>query len=338
MTLEGLQKQLSTHPTGGILCQFGELSAFIRGHDQYKSQKGTDREIWLELWDGDCIPGVRVNESFYLDKPRVSVIGGIQRRTFKEVFGGNKGFFLEDGTVHRFLFNYEGNNPRDYRISEWPEKDEALWCNIINSANALVDDDFSADLRHTGDARTTFENWRMDLRVWALKLPNIISTFLPKVESYCLRLAGIIHCFWKLHNGEKPGPTLDVTDVERGIAAIEFYMSNAVQAMYGLHNKETKSSQIDNHQDQEVDMLIKALTVAENKLDNGMITTGEFTSIYNSVNADREKELSPRKMGELIKKHKLTKSTNRERANNLQGICLVWDEKGESFIRNNMQP
>jgi hypothetical protein len=102
LTLEGLRDDLVNSPHGGLVVIQDEISAFLSGQNQYKS-KGTDREAWLCLYDGNPTRIVRVGRSIYISGARVSIFGGVQPQVFKTFFGGEDGLYLSDGTL--FLGN-----------------------------------------------------------------------------------------------------------------------------------------------------------------------------------------------------------------------------------------
>lgn len=335
LTLEGLHNQLQRHPTGGLLCHLGELSAFIRSQDQYKSKKGTDRESWLSLWDGEDVAIVRANKSFEIYDPRVSVVGGIQRRVFKEVFGGQNGFYLEDGTVHRFLYNYEEPESLPPNLEEWSEENEELWRSLVQKANHLVGQGLDITLDLTDAAKQELLEWRKGIRIIGRQLPSEVYKFLPKAERYCLRLAGVIHCIWKLSEDIAPGPNIEVEDLQRGIAAVEFYLSNAVQAMMNLRGKQQPTGEPKGRTPVEP-LFAKALLEAKGKLDNGLITCGELTDIFNQVSPARMLDITAKQIGVWIDEYGLTKTPERQRANGIQGFCLIWDEKADQFIQDHL--
>jgi len=332
LTIEGLHKQLNFHPTGGILCSLSELSSFIRGQDEYKSKKGTDRESWLLLWDGNNVQIARAKESINIRDPRASVVGGIQRRVFKDVFGGQKGFYLEDGTIHRFLFHYEAGVVYEPTREEWSEKNEEVWEKIVKEAHDLVGQGLDISLELTDEAKQEFLEWQRGLQD---DFPTEVSGFIPKAVSYCLRLAGVIHCMWKLSEGTAPGPKIDVEDLRRGIVAVEFYLSNAVQAMMSLRGKQGPTAE---PQEQIPDETIfaRALLEAKGKLDKGLITCGELAEIFNEVSPTGKPDVTAKQIGVWIDEHGLTKHPDSKRANGRQGICLTWDEKADQFIQDHL--
>jgi len=335
LTLEGLHNQLQRHPTGGLLCHLGELSAFIRSQDQYKSKKGTDRESWLSLWDGDDVEIVRANKSFDIPDPRVSVVGGIQRRVFKEVFGGQNGFYLEDGTVHRFLYNYEEPKSLLPTLEDWSEDNEELWKAIVQKAHELVEQGLDITLDLTDAAKQELLEWRKGLRIIGRQLPSEVSNFLPKAERYCLRLAGVIHCMWKLSEGTAPGPKIDVEDLQRGIIATEFYMSNAVQAMMDLRGKQRSTTE-PKEQTPVEPIFARALSEAKGKQDDGLITCGELADIFNQVSPAGMPDITAKQIGIWIDEFGLTKHPDPKRANGRQGICLTWDKKADQFVKDHL--
>lgn len=92
LTIEALRDELTEHPTGGLLVLLDELSTFVSGQNQYKSGgKGTDREAWLCLHDGNPARIIRAGKSVFIAGSRIQLCGGIQPEIFRSAFSGDAG-------------------------------------------------------------------------------------------------------------------------------------------------------------------------------------------------------------------------------------------------------
>ncbi len=111
-TVEALAMVLNENPRG-LLVHRDELSAWLRSMDQYKTGKGSDRQFWLSVWSNKyhSVDRKGQQEPIMLDRPCVSVYGGIQPDVLHEIKSGR-----EDGLLDRFLFTY----PEPMR-SRWTE-------------------------------------------------------------------------------------------------------------------------------------------------------------------------------------------------------------------------
>jgi len=138
LTLEGLRTDLDQHPTGGIIALLNEASSLISGQNQYKA-RGTDREAWLALHDGQPARIIRAGKSVLITGARVQISGGIQPEIFKRVFGGDEGQYLADGTVFRCLFTYNPANHHPLTLDGWTEADRLPWENTLQNALEWAD-------------------------------------------------------------------------------------------------------------------------------------------------------------------------------------------------------
>lgn len=117
-TVEALAAVLEGNPRG-VLVTRDELSAFVRGMDQYKNHRGTDRQFYLSAWSNSPVTVDRKNleEPLFLLKPFVGVVGSIQPGILSELTANRHG--LEgDGFLDRFLFAYPEPMP-----SRWSDEE-----------------------------------------------------------------------------------------------------------------------------------------------------------------------------------------------------------------------
>lgn len=78
VTIEAIAPMLLT--SGGLVVCLDELSGWVSSMDQFKpGGKGNEKQTHLTLWDGGTIKNDRKGQdSIYLERPVVSVVGGIQ--------------------------------------------------------------------------------------------------------------------------------------------------------------------------------------------------------------------------------------------------------------------
>lgn len=123
-TVEALMLVLRDNPRG-VMVSVDELGGWVRSMDQYKSGKGSDRQKWLSMWSNNPIKVDRKKqETVALDRPFVSIYGGIQPGILPEIADGR-----EDGMLDRFLLSY-------------PEPVENCWSDVEiseDSKEALAD-------------------------------------------------------------------------------------------------------------------------------------------------------------------------------------------------------
>ena len=112
-TIEALVSILEDNPRG-LLVHKDELTGWVRGMDQYKGGKGSDRQHWLSFWSGDEVVvdrKSRQGEPIIVARPFVSLFGGIQPSMLGELGAG-----AEDGLMDRFLYCYPA--PRHIRFND----------------------------------------------------------------------------------------------------------------------------------------------------------------------------------------------------------------------------
>jgi putative DNA primase/helicase len=88
----------------GVLVAKDELAGWLRAMDQYKAGgKGSDRQVWLALWNSDPIIIDRKSdpEPIMVQDPFIAISGGIQPEVLHDLSKGP-----EDGMLDRFVCGY----------------------------------------------------------------------------------------------------------------------------------------------------------------------------------------------------------------------------------------
>ncbi len=332
LTLEGLRTDFTGH--GGSICIMDELSSFISGQNQYK-KKGNDREAWLTIHDGNPARIVRAKESITISGARISLFGGIQPTVWQTCFSGEKGLFLEDGTVYRFLSTFEGDTLYKLTPESWSDENRGAWERTLTLAmewadQAILHEDWkSKSLCLSEDAQAYFLDWRNDIYSKKTELPDQLKGFLPKITSYALRLSGVLYCMDRFAVGSFPGAILTENDIHKGISAATFYLGHIVDAMQALCSKDRI---IPFEMTDQVKHLAATLESLKSELDNGRLAVGFICERFNQMCA--EDNTSVRMMGSLLRNNGLTIPAKRYRANGKVGAyCLVWDKKTKNFLK-----
>ena len=91
-TVEALAVVLEDNPRGVLLAR-DELSAFVRGMDQYKNHRCSDRQFYLSAWSNSAVSVDRKNleEPIFLARPFVGVVGSIQPGVLPELIANRQG-------------------------------------------------------------------------------------------------------------------------------------------------------------------------------------------------------------------------------------------------------
>jgi hypothetical protein len=180
-----------------------ELAGWFKDMNKYR--EGSDLEFWLSTWSGKAISlNRKTSRSSFVDKPLVSVLGGIQPSILNS-------FYTEDnkdnGFIDRMLLSYP-----DLEIEKWNDKemkyDTIQWYNdnIISFYETIkhkvVEFDEDGDVKPKV-AIIPAESKKEWVRVFNeyTDIQNsddeneYMKSMLPKQKSYLPRFALLINCF-----------------------------------------------------------------------------------------------------------------------------------------------
>lgn len=334
LTLEGLRSDTTGH--GGSVCVLDELSSFISSQNQYKRQ-GNDREAWLSIHDGNPARIVRAKESVTIAGARISLFGGVQPRVWQRCFSGEKGLFLEDGTVYRFIPTFEGNTFYELTSESWSEENCKAWEKALTLAmewadEVILHEDWGAkSLCLSEDAQAYFLDWRNDIYSKKTELPDQLKGFLPKLTSYGLRLSGVLYCMGRFATGNFPKSILSKDDVKKGVKTAMFYMGHIVDAMQALCSKDQI---IPFEMTEQVKHLAVTLESLRGDVDNERLAVGHIQEKYNQELPPERQIKQAKAMGTLLRQCGLTIPAKKFRIKNRTGLsCLVWDKKLNNFLK-----
>lgn len=334
LTLEGLRADTTGH--SGSVCVLDELSSFISGQNQYKS-KGNDRESWITLHDGNAARIVRAKESFTVSGARISLVGGIQPPVWQMSFGGEKGLFVSDGTVFRFLATYEGDQFYKLTKEAWSDSNREAWERTLTLAMEWSDDLIAGEgwkpktICLSDDAQGYFFDWCNRLQESKSELPDQLKGYIPKLIGYSLRLAGVLYCMNHFATGSFPGLILEREDMQKGVDAATFYAGHIVDAAQSLcSNKQIIPFEIT----EQVKCLANILESLRCEVGNGHLAVGYIQERFNEGLKPEQQIKYPHAMGALLRKCGLTIPAGHFRANKKTGAkCLLWDKKTENFLK-----
>jgi len=336
LTLEGLREDHSGH--GGKVCILDELSAFISGQNEYK-QKGSDRESWLCLHDGQPARIVRAGKSVTLSGARISILGGIQPQVWKRCFSSDGDLFLVDGTVFRFLPVYEGSAFFPLTAESWSDENREAWESLLKTAMRWSDSLQEAGQRKvlclSQSAQEVFLDWRNELVMMSGDLPAIVRGFIPKLVGYALRFAGVLYLMDTFSRDQEPGSILNVEDIRKGITVSEFYLGHIIAAMELITTE--NAPELFEVTDQ-VRHLAKTLEAMRSEVDSGWLAVGYIQDRFNEGCQKEQAIKSAKAMGALLRRCGLIITGGVHDANGRRAVkCLVWDKKTDEFIETSLQ-
>jgi hypothetical protein len=239
-----LAELLSKNPRGIIIIR-DELTALMRGLNQYKAGKGSDREFLLSCWSGSRVVVDRKGkEAIIVDPAILSIIGCITPDLLDE-FKDQKN--REDGMIDRMLFSYpdpiyqkwseaEVNNATIKKVSELFQ---ALYALELVDAQPLI-------YTLSFDAHKRYINWHDDHYESLNKegVPGLLRGSWGKMPGIVARIALIIHCCQEVICGE-PQKEVSEKTIKNAIAIAEYFKNHAGKALFKIkQNKERDSTKI----------------------------------------------------------------------------------------------
>jgi len=333
LTLEGLHAELSDHPTGGMVALMSELSAILNGQGEYKAGKGTDRESWLCLHDGNPARVVRAGKSAMIHGARVQVCGGIQPGIFGKLFAGQDGTFLVDGTIFRFLTTFEPPTYFELTPESWSSENADAWAAVLKNAFRWARESEGITAMLSSEAQARFFTWRNSVEERKPDVPPMLRGFLPKSYGHALRLAGVLHLLHRFSQGREPGRVLHMEDIERGIVTVEFYLGQALDALAlvacpgqaGEPVEVTPRSII----------LARTLDGLRSDTENGRLAVSFILERFNELAPPEERITSPRVFAGMLRACGLDTAPGVHDFKGARRVtCLQWSEKIDSFIKN----
>ncbi len=235
VTSEALGALLARHQRG-LLQDLDELSALMRGFNQYKAKgTGSDRSRYLSMWSSQPIWVDRKStpQPIYVGRPFLCITGGLPPALAAEL--REQG--LDDGFTDRFLFHLA----LEVEARPWSEA-------VVSSSTQTAYFELVARLR-----RLEMEPDRLDLpaprvlrkganghRAWtgfydaheeerlSPDLDVRLLGYYEKLKSYAARLALICHLVRRLDDRQLP-EDVDERSVAMGWALVDHYKAHAEQ-------------------------------------------------------------------------------------------------------------
>jgi hypothetical protein len=273
ITIEALAVVLNNNPRG-VLAYFDELAGFIKSHDKYS--KGNDRQKYLELWS--CQPW-QVNRigrgNLYVKDTGLSIGGGIQLGIIPNVFDK---FSMDDGLLPRFLFSLVKDNIH-YSESAVTDQDIAIWYDLVIGCYRIpLQKDHNGHVVHTvlkltPDAHQIFGEFSSRFRKLGYYASNTsLKVFIPKLISYALRIAGILHVIATNNLQE----SIDAGTMANSIKLVEYFLSEVRKVLFLYAPKGPKS----NLNEKQIH-LIRVLWVLKDLVHHGMLLTERIMVEFN---------------------------------------------------------
>lgn len=235
--------QLLKDNEGSVLVHMDEFSGWFKSMNQYKSGKGSDKQIWLSLWSGTDITlnRIRLEEALIICNPCVSLLGGIPPDEINSIF---KTMHINDGMLNHILFSYPEPIKRTWSQKELHDDTYNAYRDtiykLINSLREIKEAQIhSLNMK----AKICWENWIKDhyKEMNQEMFNDILQGAWAKLEGYCARIALILHCC-RYSIGETDSIDIDEISIQSAVKSIDYFKSH-IKKMYqriGLDKEEQK--------------------------------------------------------------------------------------------------
>lgn len=252
ITTEELGNLLSEHPRG-LIQLLDEMSALVRGFDQYKAKGGgSDRSRYLKMWSASPLHIDRKgshDKPIYVERPYLSIVGGLQPDVVEDLRDRKK----NDGFLDRFLFCYEpGARPRPWSETEVSARTRGAYHHLFERLLSLEMEPGSHGLPEPLLLRKTAAGHRAWVGYYDeheeertdpdLQPPQLVGYY-EKCKAYAARFGLVVH---SVRQVEEPGlgDGIDENSVGRAWAIIDYYKAQA-REVYGLLNRSALDGQVE---------------------------------------------------------------------------------------------
>jgi hypothetical protein len=241
ITTESLGIILCENPRGVLMVR-NEAAALLAGMNQYKGGKGHDRQVYLNLWDGDTIIIDRKSDKsrhgapLYVGDPFTAIVGTLQPDVLPALRGesAHGQTTPDDGFRDRFLIVYPPERPavreqwRDIGMAA-----QTLWQDVVERllGLAMVTDDarprpFFVNLTPCGRLAWEAFTARHAEEVNHPDFPNHLFGPWSKLRGYGARLALILH-YLRWATGEAQSEEVDGESMHRAEGLVDYFKSHA---------------------------------------------------------------------------------------------------------------
>ena len=250
-TYEAIVK-FSTDNTKGIMFRLDELETWVKGMDSYSSSGNKGK--YNEVWNGEPMVIIRTGIGKTIVKDNKVIIASFtQPKMIKQLLQSND---FANGFAYRFLFASVYDSKFRYRnnkkIEDRHARDlepvyEKIWkikpMDFIFSQSA--DKEYTKWYNEFADRYKQFDSLR---------------AYIPKLETYGLRIACVLHCMEWATTGETDTPEVEISadTIQRTTLILEFFMIQFSQMLdYRLNDN---TGEILNEQRMEFQKVYKNLS------------------------------------------------------------------------------
>lgn len=192
-TMEALQEILLFNKRG-VIKLHDELLGFVKGMNQYRA--GADRQYWLSIWSNEPIfINRKGKEPIQIEKPFVSILGGIQPDMIQEMVSVGREGIANDGFIDRFLFSYPDPVPANWTDDDVNEEIVARYCDVIFNLYYQLNEDHPKEVYLSPEAKEAFTMWYdvTEDETIAAEFPETLKGVWKKLKGLHPRILLIVH-------------------------------------------------------------------------------------------------------------------------------------------------
>jgi len=244
-TIERLAVLLTARPRGMLLIG-DELAGLFLNMSRYSN--GSDREFWLEAWNGGCFTVERMSrEPIRVDHLLVGLIGGFQPDKLARSFDGD-----HDGLYGRVLFAWPSEPPYRELANDIAEIEPE----IVNALDRITELKAGEDqhgefapraIPLSPDALAAFEEFRQLAHNKKQALDGREREWMAKAQAHTLRLAGALEfVHWAFIGGEEP-KHISTQSINAAVRLVHEYFwphSRAALRQIGLSEKHVNARRV----------------------------------------------------------------------------------------------
>ncbi len=296
-TVEGMVKVFEDDPRGVILHR-DEIAGLILGLNQYKAKgRGNDRQRLIELYD--CQPWKidRKGSVVFIPNTGASIVGGIQPRVMPEVFENDS---FDDGLIPRFLLSLSEQSNITFHRQGISKDVTGSWSDILSFCYGIPlrvgESGFVAPyiLKFNDDALNEFERFFNGLHQIAPFLSYRTRTFMPKVITYCLKFAGLLHVLRAYPQQDRIYTAINEKVMQDAVSLATYYLGQALRVMK-LYDREGK----------ELDELSRRLIATLHELKDGTkegrLSLETIRATFNEKLPDQVKVEHNKRIGSMLR-------------------------------------
>ena len=203
----------------GLLWARDELKGLFSSLGQFCKGESEDREITLQFWDGAAftLDRVKMEDSFYIDNSRVSIVGGIQPGMLAKVFTDPDD---SQGMAARFLFHIPKILP--YTRKTAPAELTAFYPDFFN----WIKDSFhhQPTFSLSPEAQTLFDRKAEELVNKGREESNAaLAAWLKKTPAHIIRVGLSLHLHCCYENPACSRREIAVETIQAAFFLIEYY-------------------------------------------------------------------------------------------------------------------